>query len=239
MEASDEARAVPPYLPYRTLRTFLDSLRQGIPARIDRTVMRSFAGSVQSSLLSSLRYLNLITPEGIPTDSLNRLVHLDGLERQQALAEVLRGAYNFLFSDGFSLERATPGQFQERFRLSGATGDTARKAATFFLAAARDAGMEVSPFLEPSRTRTTSSNNRSRTARTRRTNTSQRVGQQSTVAVPESDSIAVSPVGWHQMLLAKFPSFDPSWAPEVQAKWFDMFDRLMRAGPNPADDDDL
>ena len=34
-------------------------------------------------------------------------------------------------------------------------------------------------------------------------------------------------MSWQQMLLAKFPSFDPAWSTEVQAKWFDAFERLM------------
>ncbi len=36
---------------------------------------------------------------------------------------------------------------------------------------------------------------------------------------------------WAQMLLSKFPSFDPNWSDEVKAKWFDGFHRLMRQGP--------
>ena len=33
---------------------------------------------------------------------------------------------------------------------------------------------------------------------------------------------------WAEMLLAKFPEFDPAWTDDVKAKWFDAFDRLMK-----------
>jgi len=33
---------------------------------------------------------------------------------------------------------------------------------------------------------------------------------------------------WAEMLLAKFPQFDPAWTDDVKLKWFDAFDRLMK-----------
>ena len=36
---------------------------------------------------------------------------------------------------------------------------------------------------------------------------------------------------WAQMLLPKFPTFDPWWPDDVQAKWFAIFARLMGSGP--------
>lgn len=55
-------------------------------------------------------------------------------------------------------------------------------------------------------------------------------------------------------LLDKFPSFDPSWAPEQQANWFEAYGKLLEIGRNipatgeifatcappiPSDDDEL
>jgi hypothetical protein len=31
------------------------------------------------------------------------------------------------------------------------------------------------------------------------------------------------------MLLAKFPSFNPEWPDEVQKRWFDSFEKLMKS----------
>jgi len=44
----------------------------------------------------------------------------------------------------------------------------------------------------------------------------------------EEPSSTNPPMGWNQLLLSKFPSFDPGWPPEVQAKWFDSFEKLMK-----------
>jgi hypothetical protein len=35
-------------------------------------------------------------------------------------------------------------------------------------------------------------------------------------------------VDWAEMLLSKFPQFDPAWSDDVKLKWFDAFDRLMK-----------
>lgn len=37
-------------------------------------------------------------------------------------------------------------------------------------------------------------------------------------------------VVWARLLLEKFPDFDPSWSEDVQTKWFEAFDRLMKMG---------
>jgi hypothetical protein len=34
---------------------------------------------------------------------------------------------------------------------------------------------------------------------------------------------------WAELLLAKFPEFDPAWTDDVKLKWFDAFDRLMKS----------
>ena len=33
---------------------------------------------------------------------------------------------------------------------------------------------------------------------------------------------------WADLLLSKFPTFDPNWPDEVKLKWFDGFERLMK-----------
>jgi hypothetical protein len=32
------------------------------------------------------------------------------------------------------------------------------------------------------------------------------------------------------MVLAKFPTFDPTWSDEVKLKWFEAFDTLLKKG---------
>lgn len=214
-----KSKAVPPYVPYRSFRNFLDSLKQGIPARIDRSVMSSYSGALQSQLATALRYLGLTTETGHPTVALTAIVNSEGAQRAAALGSVLTKCYPFLF-ESFDLKSATPRMMEEQFAEQGASGGTLDKCMLFFLAAAKDAGIELSPHMKVQRgPRTT----RSRTRNGR------------TIEMPTSadDSQMESSGGelsWAQMLLSKFPSFDPGWPDDVKAKWFDAFDKLMKQG---------
>jgi len=215
-------RAVPPYSPYRSFRNYIDSLKQGIPARIDRSVMPSMSGALQSQITATLRYFELITPSGVPTPALPVLVNSEGPERAKTLRQLLHSSYRFLFDKAtFDLMAATPRMLEEQFAHTGASGGTVDKCVMFFLAAAKEAQIELSPHLKNQRGN-----------RDYRTKTVSR-----TVRMPFSvDSASAtngfenSELSWEQMLLSKFPSFDPAWPDEVKSKWFDGFHRLMRVG---------
>src|SRR5215216_5318179 len=84
-----EEKIFPPYLPYKTFDTFIDSLRQGMPSRIDRSLMRSMSGGQQSSLIKALWFLGLVKDTGAPTSPLTRLVLSEGPERREALRDIL------------------------------------------------------------------------------------------------------------------------------------------------------
>ena len=147
MTAPKEApQPLPPYVPYRTFLNFIASLKQGMPGRIDRTLMGNLSGAMQSQLFGALRYLNLIDEHDRPRDTFKRLVATEGAEQQEVLRGILKAVYTILFeADGFSLANATEGQFAEQFRKAGASGDTIRKCETFFLMAAKDADIPISP----------------------------------------------------------------------------------------------
>jgi len=208
---------VPAYVPYKTFVNFLDGLKISVPSRIDRSVVRSLSGAIQSQLLTSLRYLRLIDDKGIPSDMLTRLVASEGKDREKALAEMLRVSYPFLFQS-FDLQRATGRQVEEKFVAAGAGGETVRKCMAFFLAAAKHAGITVSPHIKmPSRAR--AAGQRTRSPRTE-------VTENGSIGTPASSTGQT--VSWTQMLLSKFPSFDPGWPDDVKVKWFDAFDKLMK-----------
>lgn len=144
MQTTDTDKALPPYLSYRTFATFVEGLKVGLPARIDRSVMKTLSGANQSWLMGALRYLKLIADDGIPTDRLRRLVNSEGTDRQKQLQEVAKGAYGFLFRDSFHLQTATPRQLDEAFTKAGPSGDTVRRCVTFFVALAKEAGLPAS-----------------------------------------------------------------------------------------------
>lgn len=140
---TEPTKPLAPYVSYKTLRTFLDSLKQGIPSRIDRSLMSNWSGAVQNQLVAALKYLTLIDDQNMPTPTLRQLAYAEGEERKQLLTGVLRSAYPDLFTPDDFLTSATVGHFHEAFQATGAKGDTLRKNESFFLAAAADAGIPV------------------------------------------------------------------------------------------------
>lgn len=220
-DKSREIKSIPPYVPYKTFKNFVEGLRVALPARIDRSILGSLSGAIQSQLINALKYLKLIGATDAPTDKLTRLVNSEGADQQKVLRDILSTAYPFIFRDGFDLARATPRFLDEQFHSVGATGDTVRKCVTFFIGAANDAGIPLSPHLKVKQRSPRSSSPRSRKANS---------GSQSKTNIGEEGNAApAESLGWAQLLMAKFPSFDPSWEPSVQAKWFDSFEKLMKA----------
>jgi hypothetical protein len=224
-----DTKMVPPYLSYRTFRTFTDSLRQGIPARVDRTLMRNLSGQIQTQLLAALRYLQLIQGEDIPTDKMARLVIAEGKEREAALRAIIESAYPFFAEPNFNLAGTTPGQLDNYFKAQGASGDTTRKCVAFFLQAVEDAGMSTSPYLRKARQGESNGGRGRKAPPAVRAKTRTATTPPATTQPPAEQPPAT--ISWEQMLLSKFPSFDPEWPDDVKSKWFDAFDKLMAKKP--------
>ncbi len=228
-EKESTKKAIPPYVPYKTFINFLDNLRQGIPQRIDRSIapFRSMSGALQGQVRLALEYLNLIADSGETTEGLKHLVHAEeGIKREQALKGVLIPAYPFIFENGLDLERATQRQLEERFAQAGATGDTLRKCVSFFLYAAKGAGIKLSPHFKKVR------GPRKGTAKPRRkeaTIPKPKISPSEESKGPYKDQQPQQSGGdsWESILLSKFPTFDPAWSDEVKSKWFDDFKALM------------
>jgi len=109
--------------------------------------MSTMSGAVQSHLTSALNSMNLVTATGQPTPTLDKLVHSDGKEQQQLILELLKQSFPFLFQDGFKLATDTAKHFDEQFDKAGLASETGRKCKAFFLAAAKDAGIELSTYI--------------------------------------------------------------------------------------------
>lgn len=139
----------PVYVSYKAFIRFINGLRDGnLPSRIDRSILGGMSGSGQSSLLGGLEFLGLIDAGGKPLPALEELVTLSGTHYNAKLKELLTTSYGFLF-DGIDLKRATGSQVHEAFRKQNVQGSTAIKAIAFFLAAAKDAGIEISKHVKP------------------------------------------------------------------------------------------
>ena len=214
----------PPYLSFKTLLNFLDRLEKvGMPNRIDRSMMDSSSGMVQAQLLTTLKYLHLITGnDGIPTETLGKLVSAKESDKKHRLKEVIVASYPFLFKDGFNLQSATSKEIQDKFDEAGASGGTTRKSVAFFMAAAKHTGIGLSPHIKKFKI----TGNRNSTPKVKKP-ASVKPNNIQPDMVSSSHGGKTDTSSWQQLLLSKFPELDPAWPDDVKAKWFDGFKDLM------------
>jgi hypothetical protein len=141
---SDGGKRPIPYVSYATWETFISDLREnGIPSRIDRSVLKRFAGGTASQLLTSLKAMGLMTENNVPTPELRRLVEAHATEKwKDEISDLTCRVFEPITE--MDLTTATPSQFAETFRASFGGGDEVqRKGAAFFFNAAKVAGIEV------------------------------------------------------------------------------------------------
>jgi hypothetical protein len=151
MSPKTAERSKYPYLPFSTFRTLLEKMeKEGVPGRIDRTYLGYTSGIMQTYLIATLRSFGLIDENNSPTDELVKLAKA-GDERPAALRPLIETHYSRQLALG---RNATAGQLDEAFKPL--QGETKRKAITFFLHAAKYAGIELSRhFKAPRAPRTT------------------------------------------------------------------------------------
>jgi len=149
--AKPEKSNLPAYISYSAFISFINGLREThIPMQIDRSVMPKASGSQISAMIVSLKFLHLIDENNKPLPLMKQLVEAADEARGPVIEKAIDGAYGFLLSDGeFDLEKATGQLVAEKFRAQGISGSTMSKAIAFFLAAAKDAGIKVSPHIKP------------------------------------------------------------------------------------------
>jgi hypothetical protein len=151
MASLPQKPAAPAFTSYRPLTGFLNQFREDghIPLRVDKSHLPKASGSVILGHLHALKYLKLIDDAGKPLPLFERFVMASDAERGPILSEVLRNAYPWLFNDPeFDLARASSKQVEEKFRAQEITGSTVIRAISFFLSAAKDAGIKTSPGLK-------------------------------------------------------------------------------------------
>jgi hypothetical protein len=151
MDEPAQADFRPPYLSFATFWSFLDTVvSKPLPPRIDRSMMRSKSGSDRMGLTAALRSFGLIDDNQVVT-GLRDLEGSDEPTRARWLSEVVRKYYpaQMEVSDQNGTEKDLHESFRDVFQMGSA--DTIRKAMTFFLHAARIAGIETSPHFPPTR----------------------------------------------------------------------------------------
>lgn len=148
MSDAQETKSTPPYGSFSTFWNFITGLAgKPIPARFDRSIMTGKSGTDQQTITSALKFFGLID-ENKGNEIRPEFVDLlSGTpdERKRALGSLVRACYpgQIKVSEMQGTEAQLHESFQGDFNL---TGETRRKAATFFLHSAKEAGIELSPF---------------------------------------------------------------------------------------------
>lgn len=134
--------SIPPYIPFQTFLTFLKQLKtDGLPPQIDKSVLAKFSGGMQGQLKVALKSMDLMD-DGKPTDGLAALVDAyETADFESNLKALLERTYPYIFS--IDLLTATPTMFADAFKVTGAREDVSRKCRTFFLHAAKRAGVPL------------------------------------------------------------------------------------------------
>jgi hypothetical protein len=134
-----------PYLPFKTFLSALDALNHGAPPIIDRSIWRTQPGGVQGQIMGALRFFNLIDESNRPSENLRRL--LDKKEhREKAIRALLEWSYADLIKG--DLTKMTSKMLEDGIEQYGVSGETKKKAVTFFLQAAKFGDLAISPYLQ-------------------------------------------------------------------------------------------
>jgi hypothetical protein len=153
MDESNGTGWKPPYFSFATFWSFMGDLAaKPLPPKIDRMMLKSKSGTDQANLMFALRAFDLVDDSFmVNAAKLGPIAHGDEESRAQALGDIVREHYPNALA--LSEQNGTEGQLHELFRdqYGLASADTRRKAVTFFLHAARKAGIELSEHFPSSR----------------------------------------------------------------------------------------
>ncbi|MEV5962570.1 DUF5343 domain-containing protein [Kribbella sp. NPDC051952] len=151
MTESSNVGFKPPYMSFQTFWNFLSELAsKPLPPKLDRSIMTSKSGTDQNNIMSALEVFDFVDESGAVLPKLQGFVTADADERKAVLRSLLSRTYAPAFK--VSDANGTPNDLKEVFRDAyDVSGDTQRKAITFFLHAAREAGFELSPHFPKTR----------------------------------------------------------------------------------------
>ena len=230
------SKTLPPYVSYRTFWNFLDGLQAAVPARIDRSYWgEKFSGSTGGQLIGTLKYLKMIDGNGVPTLRLKQIVLNKGIQRSNLLKQLTQEAYPFFLTE-LDPANATYAQMEEKLKEHfQIAADVGRKCIKFYIGLAQDGGISLSPFVtRKSKAIHTTIPSRKTRRNPPRTNDSPS-DPPSDPPPPSNEQLAFPPSppvqSLGQMLMSKFPDFDPTWTDEVKLRWFQAFDELIQKFP--------
>lgn len=142
------SKLTPAYVPFDTFEGFLDTLKQvTVPSHVDRVHMTKMSGALQTHLLSSLKFLGLLSADNETKETLHQLVDARGdpAKWKPALTSVIEPAYATIIGD-LNLKAGIAKKLREKFKENTTVdGTTLDKAIRFYLKALKSAGVDYSP----------------------------------------------------------------------------------------------
>lgn len=148
---TEKGTTKPPYTSFRSFNTLISDLRSHpvLPGVIDRHYLSKRSGSERAALIATLKWFGLVDDAGVPTSALTNYVAADEQSERKLLRDLVLNSYEFMSDGSVNLANATTSQMADRFRQYEISGSTLTKSVTFFLAAAKEAGIELSPHIKP------------------------------------------------------------------------------------------
>lgn len=218
----------PPYVSYKTFDHFITEMKEHLPSRIDRSCWGDmFSGSTGTQLMSAMRFLNLVDINSRPTPRLKVLTSTTGEHRAVLLRQVADEAYAFALRGPIDPQNATYAELEDVFKNTyRMKSDVCRKCIKFFVEFSKDAGIPLSPQITKKR-------KMPRTGLVPKTHTKKdnTIPNDNSV-VPKTVSQIPELLPWHQILIDKFPHFDPAWNDEIKKKWFEAYFELFKIYPH-------
>lgn len=140
-------QGIPPYIGWTTWNRLTERMKTFMPPRLDRSYFDSlsFSATQYSQAMRALRFLGLMDETKKPVEKLRQLVMGTAEERKVVLRGIIEEAYKPFF-DRPGPQNATFGDLELFLRSKGARG-VVDKCATFFLSAAKETGITLSPQL--------------------------------------------------------------------------------------------
>lgn len=210
----------PPSTSFRSFKIALSTLkeRNAVPDQLDRSIWTNklFGTNLQDTV-EACRFLGLIDEVSKPTHEFAALlVALETETWSAELRRVLEKSYAPLLAS--SASAVTAGGLLRTFRSIYRTrGETTRRCCNFFVHAAREAALDIGPFIL--------TNSRSRWVDGRRVD---RRDGSTPAANMTGRSNADVEAETFRSLIAKFPTYDAAWSDDVKRLWFGAFAELIR-----------
>jgi len=166
--------------------------------------------------LSALRFFELIRESGAPDDRLIKLAAADEAKWKDYIGVLVAEKYPDQINQ---LSDASPKSLRESFVASyeGIGPTLVEPAIRFLVAAAKDAGIEVSSHIGTRKARIAGNIRRK----------PKKVARQVSIHDDDLDLDEVPSSSFRDTLLSKFPNFDPTWSSEQQQSWFSAYQRLL------------